>query len=205
MSPAPEKPTATAEPGQGTRDRLLDAATRVIVRDGYQGARLADVAREAGLTTGAVYSNFRNKEELFIAAFDRVQEARQRVMLPTGETRTFAATTRALVEMLDSFIGAEELQVLNFELGLLASRDRRVRTGLKRGISETVGEIARALPSDRELKAAGVALSRDEMATMMLALFNGLGVVAMFDPGRITPGLAKRMVRELSRGVGGEP
>src|SRR5437588_11205613 len=57
-----------------TKERLLDAAARVIARDGFQGARLADVAREAGLTTGAVYSNFRDKEELFLAAFEHVQD-----------------------------------------------------------------------------------------------------------------------------------
>jgi AcrR family transcriptional regulator len=51
-----------------TRDRLLDAALEVFMAQGYEGARLADVARTAGLTTGAVYSNFRNKAELLSEA-----------------------------------------------------------------------------------------------------------------------------------------
>jgi AcrR family transcriptional regulator len=51
-----------------TRDRLIDAATAVFGDQGYEGTRLQDVARAAGLTTGAVYSNFRNKGELLFEA-----------------------------------------------------------------------------------------------------------------------------------------
>lgn len=51
-----------------TRQRLIDAATGVFAEQGYEGTRLQDVARAAGLTTGAVYSNFRNKGELLFEA-----------------------------------------------------------------------------------------------------------------------------------------
>ena len=47
-----------------TRDRLLAAAVEVFVEQGYEGARLQDIARTAGLTTGAIYANFRGKDEL---------------------------------------------------------------------------------------------------------------------------------------------
>jgi len=47
-----------------TRERLLDAAARVFARDGYDGARIQEVVRAAGLTTGAVYGRFRGKHEL---------------------------------------------------------------------------------------------------------------------------------------------
>ncbi|MHB8507960.1 MAG: TetR/AcrR family transcriptional regulator [Candidatus Dormibacteria bacterium] len=184
-----------------TRDRLLEAAARVIVRDGYQGARLADVAREAGLTTGAVYSNFRNKEELFIAAFDRVQAARQRVLLPGDESRTFAGTMAALVQMLNGLIRSHDLRVLTFELGLLATRDERVAGELKLGFAETLEEVVRVLPSEAELRAAGVLLGREELATVILALFNGLSLVAMFDPARVTDEMAERSILALSGGL----
>jgi TetR/AcrR family transcriptional repressor of uid operon len=59
--------TAVVEPAT-TRERLIDAATEVFVEQGYEGTRLQDVARAAGLTTGAVYSNFRNKGELLFEA-----------------------------------------------------------------------------------------------------------------------------------------
>ena len=54
-----------------TRDRLLDAATKVFARRGYHEASVEEIAAEAGFTTGAVYSNFAGKEELFLALAER--------------------------------------------------------------------------------------------------------------------------------------
>jgi len=51
-----------------TRDRLLAAAIDVFVEQGFEQARLPDIARGAGLTTGAVYANFRGKSELLFEA-----------------------------------------------------------------------------------------------------------------------------------------
>lgn len=46
---------------------LLDAALEVFVERGYAGTRLEDVARRAGITKGAMYHYFENKEALFKA------------------------------------------------------------------------------------------------------------------------------------------
>jgi AcrR family transcriptional regulator len=63
---APVASTTTAEPS--TRDRLIAAAIEVFAQQGYEGARLQDIARAAGLTTGAVYANYRGKAELLFDA-----------------------------------------------------------------------------------------------------------------------------------------
>jgi AcrR family transcriptional regulator len=59
-----------AERQQQTRAELLAAAHRVFVQDGFHGASLTRIAEEAGYTFGAVYSNFENKDELFLAVLD---------------------------------------------------------------------------------------------------------------------------------------
>jgi AcrR family transcriptional regulator len=51
-----------------TRERLLAAAVDVFVDQGFEQARLQDIARGAGLTTGAIYANFRGKAELLFEA-----------------------------------------------------------------------------------------------------------------------------------------
>ena len=58
----------TAPPELSTRDRLIAAAISVFADQGYEGARLQDIARAAGLTTGAVYANYRGKAELLFDA-----------------------------------------------------------------------------------------------------------------------------------------
>ena len=50
-----------------TKAKLMDAAAVVIAEKGFDRASLADIAARAGMTRGAIYGNFRNKEELFLA------------------------------------------------------------------------------------------------------------------------------------------
>src|SRR5699024_692292 len=54
-----------------TRADLLDAAARVIARQGYEGASVDDIVSEAGYTKGALYSNFGSKSALFVALAHR--------------------------------------------------------------------------------------------------------------------------------------
>src|SRR5258707_12013354 len=53
-----------------TRRRLLDGAEGVFARGGFHGASVEEIAREAGATTGALYSNFASKEDLFLTLFE---------------------------------------------------------------------------------------------------------------------------------------
>ncbi|OLT08835.1 hypothetical protein BJF90_11915 [Pseudonocardia sp. CNS-004] len=53
------------------RRRLLDAAAEVFARRGYDTARLEEIAHAAGLTTGAVYSNFAGEHALLAELIDR--------------------------------------------------------------------------------------------------------------------------------------
>jgi TetR/AcrR family transcriptional regulator, repressor for uid operon len=54
----------------GTRERLLDAAAEVFAEKGYERAGVAEIARRAGMTTGAIYSQFSGKAELLLEAID---------------------------------------------------------------------------------------------------------------------------------------
>src|SRR5580693_5793173 len=54
-----------------TRDRLLTAARGVFARSGFHGASVEEIASEAGFSTGALYSNFDGKEDLFLALMER--------------------------------------------------------------------------------------------------------------------------------------
>lgn len=56
-----------------TRIALLDAAQALFVENGYEKTSLAEVARTARFTKGAVYGHFPDKKALFIAVFERVQ------------------------------------------------------------------------------------------------------------------------------------
>lgn len=64
------RPSLRDEQKALTRRRLLDSAEAVFARSGFYGASVDELAREAGATTGALYSNFAGKEDLFLALFE---------------------------------------------------------------------------------------------------------------------------------------
>src|ERR1700683_3662645 len=55
------------ERSAATRRKLLAAAKRIFAQDGFEGARLEDIAARAGYTRGAFYANFESKEDIFFA------------------------------------------------------------------------------------------------------------------------------------------
>jgi AcrR family transcriptional regulator len=65
----PPNPSNTTK-GDRTRQALLHAAVIRFAREGYRGTSVADVCRDAGLSTTASYPYFANKEALFVAAVD---------------------------------------------------------------------------------------------------------------------------------------
>jgi len=163
ISVAEQAPDSTS-----TRERLLEAAATVIARDGYQGARLADVAREAGLTTGAIYSNFRDKQELFLAAFDRVQHLAQNLAL---DKQDLGAVLESAPAAILHFAHSSQLQILNLELALLATRDPELLKLLRGGARAGVKELAKRLPEGVD--------EREQRASLMIALLNGLAFQRM--------------------------
>lgn len=58
---------ATQERSRATREKLLEAAEAVFAAKGYNGAKISDIAEEAGCSVGAVYFRFKDKDALFFA------------------------------------------------------------------------------------------------------------------------------------------
>jgi AcrR family transcriptional regulator len=93
---------ATQARSRATRERLLEAAETVFAEKGYDGARLADIAQEAGCSVGAVYFRFKDKSALFSAIAESfIEDARAglSVLLGNAEAnpeqllRTFVTAT----------------------------------------------------------------------------------------------------------------
>src|SRR5580698_8220457 len=67
------KPTVSRQQARtdATRWKLLEAAEKIFARDGFEAARLEDIASLAGYTRGAFYANFQSKEDIFLALLER--------------------------------------------------------------------------------------------------------------------------------------
>jgi AcrR family transcriptional regulator len=82
--------TATAHPGrpldEDLSDAILDAALRVLGREGYGGFSIAAVASEAGVHRPAIYRRWPNKADLAVAAIERLRPAPADIA--SGDVRT---------------------------------------------------------------------------------------------------------------------
>jgi AcrR family transcriptional regulator len=78
-----------------TRAKLLEAARELIREKGYERTTLQEVAKRAGMTSGAIYGNFKNRDELFIALAETYWAPVRPKFRPGA---SFAEQMRALAE-----------------------------------------------------------------------------------------------------------
>ena len=91
--------TRPARADNGRRD-LLDIAIDCFARYGYQGASIDRIAKAAGLTKGAIYYHFKDKEALLFAAVkNRVGQFERRVTRDLGAIEDAAAALRHVTEV----------------------------------------------------------------------------------------------------------
>jgi AcrR family transcriptional regulator len=169
-----------------TRQHLLEAAAIVFARNGFHGSTLDEVAATAGFTKGAVYSNFKSKDDLFLALLhDRIE-------------RQFAITTEVLdsgphdiTEQLPrmrelirsaTFLWDDAWHTLYLEFVLYAIRNPEARQKLAASIQRE-REFVQGL-IDREYAAVGATTNHPtrDLAMISLALFSGLGMARLVDP-----------------------
>jgi AcrR family transcriptional regulator len=111
-----------------TRERLLAAAIDVFVEQGYEGARVQDIARAAGLTTGAIYANFRGKNELLFDAIGARADTEIEAMLSEAQRRDL----RDMFEFLgDRLMEPRETPPLLIDAIAAARRDPELAGALR--------------------------------------------------------------------------
>lgn len=92
-------PRVTAAHEQEVRERIAAAALRVFGAKGFHGSTMRDVVRECGLSVGAIYTWFKGKEDLFLAACDLASGR------GFGELAARLAAGRTVVEKLAIAVG----------------------------------------------------------------------------------------------------
>ncbi len=81
-------------------DAILDGALRVIAEHGYHNARVAQIAREAGVADGTIYLYFKNKEDILISLFrERLGDLIERFHASVRETDSAEAALRKICEL----------------------------------------------------------------------------------------------------------
>ena len=70
----PRSPKDNLEIRETRRDEILEAATRVFADKGFAGAKIAEIAAEAGLSHGLVYHYFKSKDALLLSIVEQMTD-----------------------------------------------------------------------------------------------------------------------------------
>lgn len=143
-------------PAAERREQLLDAALRVLVRDGYAGVTVEAVAREAGVTRPVVYAAYDGLEPLLHALLDRSQRRgleSAAALLPRVDETTDVRSwlLAAMAGLLD--VVRREPEVWRPILGLIDNPPPVVRDRIARTREHLRGQVAGTL--ERGLAAEG--------------------------------------------------
>lgn len=57
-----------------TKENILQTALRLFARDGYEAASVSDIAGELGITKGALYKHYKNKQDIFNSIVERMYQ-----------------------------------------------------------------------------------------------------------------------------------
>ena len=118
-STRPAKLTRRAIAKQQTREKVLQAARQLFTERGYEGATIRDIAKAAGMSTGAVFASFADKSELFGDILTADQAAMADAMRAAVEGKT--AVEDALVALFKAGYEFHYPQLPLFAAGVAVS------------------------------------------------------------------------------------
>jgi len=123
--------TRRAQAKQITYDKVLQAAKRLFIAQGYEASTIRDIAAEAGMSTGAVFANFTDKADLFHAVLSTDLEAHLALVggivqhpgpIEAGLSELFSIGYQAQIEQLPLFQAAASLSWTEGLAGELGDR-----------------------------------------------------------------------------------
>jgi AcrR family transcriptional regulator len=167
-----------------TRARLLKAAAKVLLRDGFHAASIGQIANAAGYTTGAVYSNFESKEELCLAVLE------DRFLNLASELTTALAAAAPNVDArmteveawYENILGQEQWGLLAAEFALATRKKAAIRNQLADRIKMGRAMIGAVLAQQYEQLHVELPVDTDRLAAAVLGLAIGMAVQRVVDP-----------------------
>jgi AcrR family transcriptional regulator len=189
-------------PERSARERILHAACELIAERGIGGARIAQIAKAAGVSTALVHYHFRTREALLSETLDYAFDLASAVRLRPADEEASGdgSAARRLADVIEQSLpetdpGRREWQ-LWAELWLGAARDpslrpiaaqmyARYRTWIAAAIAEGVaaGEFARVDPN--------------ATADLAMALIDGLGLRVLLRDPSMPLDLARDRIGEI--------
>jgi AcrR family transcriptional regulator len=171
------------EKQQQTRAAIIDAAAAQFARFGVEGTSMEAVARHAGLTQGAIYSNFASKADLWWAIGDQMSRTLDlKELLGAGQSLRdeLAGIGRAVWQLLQASSRTELLLAQEFDLFLI--RRPRERAKYAREIRADQRDLAAVIERGATARGEPLPMSAEQLARLIETVAYGLLHTFMLDP-----------------------
>lgn len=181
-----------------TRTRLLDAALELTRAQGFEHTTMHDIAQRAGLSTGSIYGNFRNRDDLFMALAERQWGPVKPAFRPGASFAELmdamaAATLAAITQREPAAVGA-----LTFRAYALRHQD--VRSRFRAAMAE--GYDAGAAWLGSTFDARELPMAPDILVRVINALVEGLTFQRLLTPELVPDEVVYSAFRSLARAPG---
>jgi len=180
-----------------TRAALVAATLGLVAEKGFAGASLDEIAARAGMTKGAIYSNFASKAELLLAAMSAQGFA---LASPRPPAASLADELRTMgVDLVAMLARAKRDEALLVEFQLFALSDPELRRGFAAIYAASFDDTARYLAS---LPGAESAMPPRHLAVALQSLALGFMLQSLVTPDAITPAVVSETLQTLAKGLG---
>jgi len=182
-----------------TREQLVEAALRCFEAQGFAATTLEQIAEEAGVTKGAVYSNFASKEDLFLEVIGREVFDAPDVSMLGDLSRSLGERFRAFGEVnAREFQPPIETLATWLEQRAFALRNERARAASADVVRSQMEEWGRRVELGAPLMHATPVVPGNVAALITQALLDGLRGLRAFLPDEITADVYGQATQLLS-------
>ncbi len=202
-APAPAPRMTREQSKANTRERLLAAARSVFASSGFHGASVDEIASRAGFSTGALYSNFDGKEDLFLVLMEREIDEHAREISEAVRARSSMAerATGGARQWMRMIQREPELLLLFMEFWAYGVRDAQVRpkvaarfAQMRAVLTKLIADGVRDFDLELDIPAEHLAIAID-------ALADGIARQKLADPDAVPDELMGRVLSLLFAGA----
>lgn len=173
---------------EATRRKLLKSARRIFARDGFEAARIEDIAKDAGHSRGAFYANFESKEDLFFALLE--QQAIEHISKLQQLLEGCATQEQRMVTLREYYVGLlgdTQWSMLMLEFKLFALRHGQLRPKLLRTHRQIRALLSAAkIQQLAPFEIAEIFKTEEPVRRALEATLHGLVLEHAYDPTAIS-------------------
>ncbi len=201
---APDSSNGSTGRARDVTERLLAAAVAAFAEHGFEAATVSDIARRAGLTTGAIYARWRGKRDLIVGAVRHIVPQCMQVPLASPE----APARERLAQVGADLVSSDNVvaRIVMLEAFVSARRDDSFRDAVAHSMKEEATKLGAVVSEGKVEGSVDPELSTDAIVALYQALSLGMHLVISSQPedSRMPAGeweeLMSRLIEAMSPG-----